>query len=76
MVGFGSLAAAGHRGLFSVGVTLVTGIGCCLFVSLILLPAVLALLSREPKEAADTVAFERDEDEADEQPRRQRRKAA
>ena len=77
MVGFGSLAAAGHRGLFSVGVTLATGIGCCLFVSLILLPAVLALLSREPKEeAADTVAFERDEDGADEQPRRQRRKAA
>ena len=75
MIGFGSLAAAGHRGLFSVGVTLVTGIGCCLFVSLILLPAVLALLSREPKEAADTVAFERDGDEADEAPRR-RRKAA
>ena len=76
MVGFGSLAAAGHRGLFSVGVTLVTGIGCCLFVSLFLLPGVLALLSREPKEGADTVAFESGGDEADEQPRRQRRKAA
>ena len=77
MIGFGSLAAAGHRGLFSVGVTLVTGIGCCLFVSLILLPAVLALLSREPKEAADTVAFENgEEDDADDRPRQQRRRKA
>ena len=57
MVGFGSLCVATHRGLFSVGLTLVIGIGCCLFVSLALLPALLALLSREPKpEAAEKPA--------------------
>ena len=85
MAGFGSLCIAGHRGLFSVGVTLVTGIGCCLFVSLILLPGVLALLSRDPKEAKAAVAGkagrdragDRDEEDEDDAPRRQpRRKAA
>ena len=77
MIGFGSLCVAGHRGLFSVGVTLVTGIGCCLFVSLILLPAVLALLSREPKEAGAVAGKVGDDAaDADEEPRRQRRRKA
>ncbi len=78
MVGFGSLCIAGHRGLFSVGITLIAGIGCCLFVSLILLPGVLALLSREPKAEKAVAGKVRDRDESDEEeaPRRQRRRAA
>ena len=46
MVGFGSLLIAAHRGLFSVGVLLATGIAGCLFVALIPLPAVLSLVAR------------------------------
>ena len=77
MVGFGSLCISSHRGLFSVGVTLVIGIGCCLFVSLFLLPGVLALLSRDPKPVAEQAAEgKRNEQEEQEAPRRQRRKAA
>ncbi|NNJ25228.1 MMPL family transporter [Alienimonas chondri] len=76
MVGFGSLCIAGHRGLFSVGITLVTGIGCCLFVSLFLLPGTLALLSREPKEAKAVAGKTSDQDDEEDAPRRQRRRAA
>ncbi|QDT16347.1 MMPL family transporter [Alienimonas californiensis] len=79
MVGFGSLCIAGHAGLFSVGVTLVTGIGCCLFVSLFLLPGTLALLSRDPKEAKAAVAGkvgQKDDDEEEDERPRQRRRAA
>ncbi len=52
MIGFGSLMVAAHRGLYSVGLVLVVGIGCCLFVSLVMLPAILTLVSGrrfEPK---------------------------
>jgi hopanoid biosynthesis associated RND transporter like protein HpnN len=52
MIGFGSLMVAAHRGLYSVGLVLVVGIGSCLFVSLVTLPAILTLVSRtriEPK---------------------------
>ncbi|MCH8829697.1 MAG: MMPL family transporter [Planctomycetes bacterium] len=46
MIGFGSMMFAAHRGLYSVGLVLVIGIGSCLFVSLVTLPALLTLLSR------------------------------
>lgn len=46
MVGFGSMMIAAHRGLYSVGLVLVIGVGSCLFVSLVTLPAVLTLFSR------------------------------
>ena len=45
MIGFGSLMVAAHRGLYSVGLVLVIGVGSCLFVSLVMLPAVLTLVS-------------------------------
>ena len=45
MIGFGSLMVAAHRGLYSVGLVLVVGIGSCLFVSLVTLPAILTLVS-------------------------------
>jgi uncharacterized protein len=70
MIGFGSMILAAHRGLASLGLVLVIGLGSCLFVSLVPLPAILTLISRrsslsapveiEPAEssAADLVPFE------------------
>jgi uncharacterized protein len=46
MIGFGSMMLAAHRGLYSLGLVLVIGIGNCLFVSLVLLPAMLVLARR------------------------------
>ncbi|HUG92903.1 MAG TPA: MMPL family transporter [Planctomycetaceae bacterium] len=45
MVGFGSMLVAAHRGLSSVGLVLVVGVGSCLFVSLVTLPAILTVLA-------------------------------
>jgi len=64
MVGFGSMMVAAHRGLYTVGLVLVVGVGSCLFVSLVTLPAILTLVSNasvpsaQPAHApqADTVA--------------------
>jgi uncharacterized protein len=41
MIGFGSLALASHRGLASLGMILILGVGACLVTSLIVLPNVL-----------------------------------
>ncbi|OHB86096.1 MAG: hypothetical protein A2V98_26075 [Planctomycetes bacterium RBG_16_64_12] len=46
MVGFGSLMIASHRGLQSLGRVLTIGVSCCLFSSLVMLPALLAWWSR------------------------------
>jgi uncharacterized protein len=46
MIGFGSMMIAAHRGLYSVGLVLVIGVGSCLFVSLVPLPAILTILRR------------------------------
>ncbi len=46
MIGFGSMILADHRGLASLGLVLVIGVGSCLFVSLVTLPAILTLVSR------------------------------
>src|SRR5690606_29112238 len=46
MIGFGSMMLAAHRGLASLGLVLVIGVGSCLFVSLVTLPAILTLVSR------------------------------
>lgn len=53
MVGFGSLLGAAHRGLVSLGLVLLIGIGCCLFLSLITMPALLTVVSRRRGAAAD-----------------------
>lgn len=45
MAGFGSLLVASHRGLASLGLVLVVGLGTCLFVALVALPALLTLLA-------------------------------
>ena len=47
MVGFGSLMISAHRGLYSLGAVLTIGVGACLFVSLVILPAILTILSKK-----------------------------
>ncbi len=49
MIGFGSMMVASHRGLYSLGLVLVVGVGACLFVSLVMLPALLTLFSRDSR---------------------------
>lgn len=50
MVGFGSLMTASHYGLASLGRVLTIGVCCCLFTSLVTLPAMLAWLTRHEAE--------------------------
>ncbi|MBQ17594.1 MAG: hypothetical protein CMJ65_10760 [Planctomycetaceae bacterium] len=47
MIGFGTLMVASHRGLSSLGLVLLLGVGSCLLVALVPLPAILRLVSRE-----------------------------
>ena len=46
LVGFGSLMIASHQGLQSLGRVLTLGVTCCLFTSLVMLPAMLTWLTR------------------------------
>lgn len=46
MAGFASMILAAHRGLRSMGMVLTIGVGSCLFISAVLLPALLTLWSR------------------------------
>ena len=52
LVGFGSLMIASHQGLQSLGRVLTLGVTCCLFTSLVMLPAALALITRNRKQPA------------------------
>ncbi len=62
IVGFGALMIASHQGLQSLGRVLSIGVTCCLFTSIIMLPALLTWMSRhrteEPEEVPDPVAEE------------------
>jgi predicted RND superfamily exporter protein len=49
LVGFGSLMIATHQGLQSLGRVLTLGVACCLFTSLVMLPAALTWLTRNRK---------------------------
>ena len=49
LVGFGSLMIATHQGLQSLGRVLTLGVTCCLFTSLVMLPAMLAIVTRHRK---------------------------
>jgi uncharacterized protein len=49
LVGFGSLMIASHQGLQSLGRVLTLGVTCCLFTSLIMLPAFLTWATRHRK---------------------------
>src|SRR6185295_6130822 len=46
MAGFASMILAAHRGLRSIGMVLTIGVASCLFISAVLLPALLTLWSR------------------------------
>jgi hypothetical protein len=46
LVGFGSLMIATHQGLQSLGRVLTIGVTCCLFSSLVMLPAILTWMTR------------------------------
>jgi predicted RND superfamily exporter protein len=50
LVGFGSLMIASHQGLQSLGRVLTLGVTCCLFTSLIMLPAALSWMTRHRKQ--------------------------
>lgn len=54
IVGFAVLVLADHRGLQSLGRVLTIGESCCLFHSLVTLPAILDLMSRRRKEEKPT----------------------
>ena len=56
MVGFGSMMIAAHQGLYSLGLVLTIGVGTCLLVSIIMVPAILTLISRG-REAMPAVPF-------------------
>ena len=47
LVGFGSLMIATHQGLQSLGRVLTLGVTCCLFTSLVMLPALLTWITRK-----------------------------
>ena len=55
MVGFGSMMVSAHRGLHSLGAVLTIGVGACLFVSLVTLPALLTLISRHRESLAPVI---------------------
>lgn len=50
VVGFGALMIASHRGLQSLGRVLTLGVSCCMFTSMIMLPALLRWISRNRQE--------------------------
>jgi hypothetical protein len=57
IVGYGALMIASHQGLQSLGRVLTIGVSCCMFTSLIMLPALLTWITRkrpdeEPEENA------------------------
>jgi hypothetical protein len=55
MVGFGSMMIAAHRGLYSLGLVLTVGVGTAMFVSAVILPALLVLISGRPGRAEAAV---------------------
>jgi predicted RND superfamily exporter protein len=48
MIGFGSLSFASHRGLQSLGLLLLLGVGSCLVASIVVLPNLLVVLRIVP----------------------------
>jgi len=52
MVGFGSLMVAAHQGIFGLGLLLTIGAGCGLVASLVVLPVILRLTTREAEAPA------------------------
>jgi predicted RND superfamily exporter protein len=53
IVGYGALMIASHKGLQSLGRVLSIGVTCCLFTSIIMLPALLRWMTRHRSEVED-----------------------
>jgi predicted RND superfamily exporter protein len=51
MVGFGSLMVAAHQGIFGLGLLLTLGSACGLLASLVVVPVILRLITREARPA-------------------------
>ena len=51
MIGFGSLIMAHHRGASSIGLLVTMGVGAVLVVSVIVLPALLTVVARQPSKS-------------------------
>ncbi len=69
MVGFAVLMVADHRGLQGLGRVMTIGMACCLFSSLIILPAILVLLTQNREERTKSLSaseLRSDEDESEE----------
>ncbi len=47
IIGFGSLMVAAHRGIYSIGVLLTIGVGCCMVASITVLPAILKIAAEK-----------------------------
>lgn len=58
IVGYGALMVASHRGLQSLGRVLTIGVSTCLFCSVVILPALLAWLSRNRTPPAEPASEE------------------
>lgn len=56
IVGFGAMMIATHRGLQSLGRVLTLGVTCCLFTSLVMLPALLSWMSWNRKDDSEDAA--------------------
>jgi predicted RND superfamily exporter protein len=56
IVGFGSLMIAAHRGIFGLGLLLTIGSACGLIASLLVLPVILRLVTREAPATAAGLA--------------------
>jgi predicted RND superfamily exporter protein len=65
IAGFGSMMIADHRGIKSLGFVLAVGVAACLFVAVVILPAILAWMTvsrpgREPTPSVETTLLESD----------------
>ncbi len=58
MIGFGSLLIAHHRGASSIGLLVTLGVGAVLVVSIIVLPALLTVVAKQPSKVVPGPEFE------------------
>lgn len=63
IIGFGTLMIASHRGLQSLGLVLSLGIFCCLYTSILILPALLTLFCRFAEDGIDLESREDEEEQ-------------
>ncbi|WP_437205940.1 MMPL family transporter [Planctomicrobium sp. SH664] len=63
IMGFGSMILAAHRGLVSLGLVLVVGLSCSLFISMVLLPSILSWMTRNrPPQSSPLIVDEADDE--------------